>query len=47
VWSKAGRSVECMHAVGDILKKISVNWVIKFTCCIIISVFSFIDLSGV
>jgi hypothetical protein len=29
VWSKAGRFVEGLHAVGDILKKISVNCVIK------------------
>jgi hypothetical protein len=38
VWSKAGRFVEGLHAVGDILTKISVNCVINlhaallFTC---------------
>jgi hypothetical protein len=29
VWSKAGRFVEGMHAIGDILSKISVNFVIN------------------
>jgi hypothetical protein len=29
VWSKAGRFVEGLHAVGDILTKISVNCVIN------------------
>jgi hypothetical protein len=35
VWSKAGRFVEGLHAVGDIITKISVNCVINlhlFTC---------------
>jgi hypothetical protein len=38
VWSKAGRFVEGMHTVGDILTKISANCVINlhaallFTC---------------
>jgi hypothetical protein len=38
VWSKAGRFVEGLHTVGDILTKISVNCVINlhvallFTC---------------
>jgi hypothetical protein len=38
VWSKVGRFVDGLHAVGDILTKISVNCVIKlhvallFTC---------------
>jgi hypothetical protein len=38
VWSKAGRFVEGLHAVGDILTKISANCVINlhaallFTC---------------
>jgi hypothetical protein len=38
VWSKAGRFVEGLHAVGDITTKISVNCVINlhvalsFTC---------------
>jgi hypothetical protein len=38
VWSKAGRFMEVMHAVGDILTKISANCVINlhdallFTC---------------
>jgi hypothetical protein len=41
VWSKAGRFVEGLHAVGDILTKISVNCVINlhvallFTCLIL------------
>jgi hypothetical protein len=30
VWSKAGRFVEGLHAVGDILTKISVNCVINY-----------------
>jgi hypothetical protein len=29
VWSKAGRFMEGLHAVGDILTKISVNCVIN------------------
>jgi hypothetical protein len=29
VWSKAGRFLEGLHAVGDILTKISVNCVIN------------------
>jgi hypothetical protein len=29
MWSKAGRFVEGLHAVGDILTKISVNFVIN------------------
>jgi hypothetical protein len=29
VWSKAGRFVEGLHVVGDILTKISVNCVIN------------------
>jgi hypothetical protein len=41
VWSKAGRFVDGMHTVGDILKKISVICVIKlhvavlFTCSVL------------
>jgi mannose/fructose/N-acetylgalactosamine-specific phosphotransferase system component IIC len=30
VWSKAGRFVEGLHAVGDILTKISVNCVLNY-----------------
>jgi hypothetical protein len=29
MWSKARRFVEGLHAVGDILTKISANWVIN------------------
>ena len=38
MWSKAGRFVECVHIVGEIITKISVNCVINlhatllFTC---------------
>jgi hypothetical protein len=30
VWSKAGRNVEGLHAVGDIFTKISVNCVLNY-----------------
>jgi hypothetical protein len=45
MWSKFGSFVEGLHAVGDILKKISVNCVMKFTCCIVIYMCIFMGLS--
>jgi hypothetical protein len=47
VWSKAGRFLEGLHAVGDILTKISANLGDKFTCCIVIYVLIFMGLSYV
>jgi hypothetical protein len=41
VWSKAGRFVEVLHTIGDILTKISANYVINlhaallFTCSVL------------
>jgi hypothetical protein len=42
MWSKDGRFVEGLHAVGDIPTNISVNCD-KFTFCIIIYVFIFMS----
>jgi hypothetical protein len=54
VWSKAGRFVEVLHTIGNILMKISVNHVIKlhaallftcvFLCVYIISSYNYIYL---
>jgi hypothetical protein len=41
MWSKAGRFMDGMHVVGDIITKISAFWVIKlhvallFTCSVL------------
>jgi hypothetical protein len=45
MWSKDGRFVEGLHAVGDIITKISANLGDKFTCCIVIYVLIFMGLS--
>jgi hypothetical protein len=43
VWSKAGRNVEGLHAVGDIFIKISVkcvlNYVLRYYLCVFLWVF--------
>ena len=36
MWSKAGRFVDCMHAIGDILTKISVNCVINLHAALLL-----------
>jgi hypothetical protein len=45
VCSKAGRFMEGLHVVDDILTKISANLGDKFTCCIVIYVLIFMGLS--
>ena len=45
MWSKAGKFMEGIHVVGDILTKISANLGDKFTRCIVIYVLIFMGLS--
>jgi hypothetical protein len=49
VWSKAGRFMEGLHAVGDILTKISVNCVINLHAallfpCLVLRIYPVYDL---